>query len=171
MKTIVAGLLDYARVGKSTDERGDCDPAAVANHVAALVAPQLRKSRVALTVDVKDPPAAAIDAHALQQVLVNLVQNAAQAMPDGGKVAITWAALPGNIALALDITDDGPGVPPADRAKVFDPFFTTKAPGAGTGLGLAVVKHLVVRAGGTVEVIDPPAGKGARFRVTLPKAT
>ncbi len=171
MKTIVAGLLDYARAGKATDTRGDCDPAAVANHVAALVAPQMRKARVTLAVDVKDTPAAAIDAHALQQVLVNLVQNAAQAMPDGGQVAITWAALPGGIALALDVTDDGPGVAPADRARVFDPFFTTKAPGAGTGLGLAVVKHLVVRAGGTVEVLDAPGGRGARFRVTVPRAS
>jgi signal transduction histidine kinase len=91
-------------------------------------------------------------------------------MPDGGAIAITWAKLPGDIALALDVTDDGPGIPVADRARVFDPFFTTKAPGAGTGLGLAVVKHLVVRAGGTVEAIDPPTAKGVRFRVTVPRA-
>ncbi len=169
MKQIVAGLLDYARAGKS-DERGPCDPAAVAHHVAALTAPQLRRTRCTLDVDLGGVPAAAIDAHALQQVLVNLVQNAAQAMPDGGRVTMSWAALPGDVALALDVTDDGPGVATADRARVFDPFFTTKAPGAGTGLGLAVVKHLIVRAGGTVEVLAAPGGKGARFRITLPRA-
>jgi signal transduction histidine kinase len=91
-------------------------------------------------------------------------------MPDGGRIAIGWARLPGDVAMAIDVTDDGPGIATADRARVFDPFFTTKAPGAGTGLGLAVVKHLVVRAGGTVEVIDAPGGKGARFRVTVPRA-
>jgi signal transduction histidine kinase len=167
MKQIVAGLLDYARAG--TDGAPEhCDPAAVARHVAALVAPGLRKARVTLAVDVTGAPRAAIDAHALQQILVNLVQNAAQAMPDGGAVALGWATLPGDVAFALDVTDDGPGIPPADRARVFDPFFTTKAAGAGTGLGLAVVKHLVARAGGTVEVADAPAGRGARFRLTLP---
>ncbi len=170
MKQIVAGLLDYARAGKD-DERASCDPAAVARHVAALVAPQLRRARVTLAVDVDGALEAAIDAHALQQVLVNLVQNAAQAMPDGGTVTIGRVAIAGGVALGLDVTDDGPGVAAADRARVFDPFFTTKAPGAGTGLGLAVVKHLVARAGGTIEVIDAPGGKGARFRVTLPCAT
>lgn len=168
MKQIVAGLLDYARAGK--DDKGSCDPAAVAHHVAALVAPQLRKARVSLTVAVDGVPAVAIDAHALQQVLVNLVQNAAQAMPDGGTVTLRWSALPGDLAIALDVDDDGPGIAPADRGRVFDAFYTTKAPGAGTGLGLAVVKHLVVRAHGAVEVTDAPGGKGARFRVTLPRA-
>ena len=172
MKQIVAGLLDYARAGRPDDRAGsdECDPSAVARHVAALVAPGLRKARVTLHVDVQGAPRAAIDAHALQQVLVNLVQNAAQAMPDGGAVHLTWAPLPGDLALALDVTDDGPGIAPADRPRVFDPFFTTKAPGAGTGLGLAVVKHLVARGGGSVEVTDGPGGRGARFRVTLPRA-
>ncbi len=172
MKQIVAGLLDYARAGKPGDdgEREACDPAAVARHVSALVAPGLRKAKVALSVDSAAAPRAAIDAHALQQILVNLVQNAAQAMPDGGAVAIGWSALPGDVAFALDVTDDGPGVPAADRARVFDPFFTTKAAGTGTGLGLAVVKHLVARAGGTIEVGDAPGGRGARFRITLPRA-
>jgi signal transduction histidine kinase len=78
--------------------------------------------------------------------------------------------LPGDLAFAIDVSDDGPGVPAADRTRVFDPFFTTKASGAGTGLGLAVVKHLVARAGGSVEVGDRPGGRGARFRVTLPRA-
>jgi len=169
MKTIVAGLLDYARADKGED-RGPCDPTSVAHHVAALVAPGLRKARVTLAVDVAGAPAVAIDPHALQQVLVNLVHNAAQAMPDGGAVTLGWVRLPGDLAIALDVTDDGPGIAPADRARVFDPFFTTKAPGAGTGLGLAVVKHLVARAGGAVEVVDAPPGKGARFRVTLPRA-
>lgn len=168
MKTIVAGLLDYARTEHVSDRT--CDPAAVARHVAALVAPALRKARVTLAVDVDGAPTVAIDAHALQQVLVNLVQNAAQAMTSGGAIAVGWSRLPGDVAIALDITDDGPGVAAADRARVFDLFFTTKAPGAGTGLGLAVVKHMVVRAGGSIEVLDAPSGRGARFRVTLPRA-
>ncbi len=168
MKSIVAGLLDYARVDRAEDH-ATCDPDTVARHVAALVAPTVRRAGVTLTVDVTGAPPVAIEGHALQQILVNLVQNAAQALPTGGRVTLGWAALPGDLAIALHVTDDGPGIPAADRIRVFDPFFTTKAPGAGTGLGLAVVKHLVVRAGGSVALVDAPGGTGARFRVTLPR--
>ena len=61
-------------------------------------------------------------------------------------------------------------MPAGDRARVFDPFFTTKAPGTGTGLGLAVCKHLVATAGGSIEVGDGPNGRGAEFRVVIPNA-
>jgi signal transduction histidine kinase len=57
------------------------------------------------------------------------------------------------------------------RTKVFDPFYTTKAPGTGTGLGLAVCKHLVATAGGTIEIGDGPNGRGVEFRVVIPNAT
>jgi signal transduction histidine kinase len=111
-----------------------------------------------------------IEAHALQQVLVNLVQNAAQALTDGGTITIGAKPAAGGIATQITVTDDGPGIPPADRARVFDPFFTTKAAGTGTGLGLAVCKHLVAVAGGSIEVGDGPGGKGAEFRVVIPNA-
>jgi two-component system NtrC family sensor kinase len=104
--------------------------------------------------------------------LVNLVQNAIHAVAPGGggTVAVRGEPGAGGVTSTIRVIDDGPGVAPADRARVFDPFFTTKAAGVGTGLGLAVCKHLVSRAGGTIELVDGAGGKGAELRVTLPRA-
>jgi signal transduction histidine kinase len=170
MKVIVAGLLDYARA-PAVPTRGPGDVAATLHHVAALVAPQLRRSRVALALALPEAPlpAVAADNHALQQVLVNLIQNATQAMPGGGTVSASAAAAPGDVAVIVRIADQGPGVPAAERARIFDPFVTTKDAGVGTGLGLAVCKHLVTTWGGAIEVGDAPGG-GAEFRVTIPAA-
>lgn len=185
MKTIVGGLLEYARAPRKADHGrpaapGDhaaasCDPAAVLRHVGALLEPQLRRTKAMLTLEVAAMSPLAIEAHALQQVLFNLAQNATQAMAaaniEGGALAIVARPAPGGIATLITVTDEGPGVPGPDRARVFDPFFTTKAAGAGTGLGLAVCKHLVTTAGGSIEVGDGPNGRGAEFRVVLPHAT
>ena len=183
MKSIVGGLLEYARAHRkgardlaasASPTPGSCDPAAVLRHVGALLEPQLRRTRSSLAIDVTATAPVAIEAHALQQVLVNLGQNAAQAMAEarieGGTLAITARPAPGGIATLITVTDEGPGVPPPDRARVFDPFFTTKAAGVGTGLGLAVCKHLVTTAGGSIEVGDGPGGRGAEFRVVIPNA-
>ncbi len=141
-------------------------------HVGALLEPQLRKARATLRSEVTATAPVAIEAHALQQVLVNLVQNAAQAFADrGGAITVTAKPAPGGIATLILVTDDGPGIPIGDRARVFDPFFTTKAAGVGTGLGLAVCKHLVATAGGSIEVGDAPNGRGAEFRLVLPNGT
>jgi signal transduction histidine kinase len=181
MKKIIGGLLEYARAPRPSEPvsaavtgsaaPGSSEPSAVVRHVAALVAPQLRKARAKLVTEVPAMKPISIDAHALQQVLVNLVQNAAQALTDGGTITIAAKPGPGGIATVLAVTDDGPGIAPADRTRVFDPFFTTKAPGTGTGLGLAVCKHLVATAGGSIEVGEGPGGRGAEFRVTIPNAT
>ena len=80
------------------------------------------------------------------------------------------APAPGGVATIITVADDGPGIAPADRARVFDLFYTTKAPGSGTGLGLAVCKHLVATAGGAIEVGEGPNGRGAEFRVVIPNA-
>jgi signal transduction histidine kinase len=194
MKSIIGGLLEYARtprgsqgsvvtagpVATAAADRGDSDPAQVARHVGALLEPQLKKARVRFVTDVQSTTPLAIDAHALQQVLVNLVQNAAQAMsatqdPDaqgvrGNTITLTIKPAPGGIATQILVRDEGPGVPPADRAKIFDPFFTTKAAGVGTGLGLAVCKHLVATAGGSIELGEGPDGRGAEFRLVIPNS-
>lgn len=181
MKKIIGGLLEYARAPRPSEpvtaavtgsiETGTSEPSAVVRHVAALVAPQLRKARATLVTDVPQGAPISIEAHALQQVLVNLVQNAAQAMTDGGTITVSAKKAAGGIATQISVTDDGPGIPTADRARVFDPFYTTKAPGTGTGLGLAVCRHLVATAGGSIEVFDGPNGRGAEFRVTIPNAS
>src|SRR5262249_9063336 len=182
MKTIVGGLLEYARTPRDSARTLDrnagptgADPAAVLRHVAALLEPQLRKARATLTTNVETSASVAIEATSLQQVLVNLVQNSVQAMPEAGiergAIAIVAKPMPGGVATAISVSDQGPGVPAADRARVFDPFFTTKAAGVGTGLGLAVCKHLIATAGGSIEVTDGPGGRGAEFRVVIPNVT
>ena len=172
MKRIVGGLLDYARAPVAeADGSRPTDVAAIGRHVAALLEPQLRKARVRLAVELDATPAVAMDAHALQQVLVNLVQNAIHAVaPGGGTVAVRGEPGAGGLTSTIRVIDDGPGIAAADRPRVFDPFFTTKAAGVGTGLGLAVCKHLVSRAGGTIELVDGAGGRGAELRVTLPRA-
>ncbi|MBA3819919.1 MAG: HAMP domain-containing protein [Deltaproteobacteria bacterium] len=184
MKSIVGGLLEYARTPRHSDQQLEtpaggvareaapsCDPATVIRHVTALLGPQLKKARATLVTELENTTAVTIDAHALQQVLVNLVQNAAQALESGGTITLGTRPAPGGIATLITVADEGPGVPAADRAKVFDPFFTTKAVGVGTGLGLAVCKHLIATAGGSIEVTDGPHGRGAEFRVVIPNAT
>jgi len=169
MKGIVGGLLDYARAPKEGGA-GPADVDVVARHVAALLGPQLRRARIAVELAVADAlPAVAADPHALQQVLLNLVQNAAHAMPDGGRVEVVAERGPGDVAVVVGVRDQGPGVPAADRQRIFDPFVTSKEAGAGTGLGLAVCKHLVATWGGAIEVGDAPGG-GAELRFTVPVA-
>jgi signal transduction histidine kinase len=181
MKSIVGGLLEYARaqrkgardVAAPPGSASSCDPAAVLRHVGALLEPQLRRTRTSLALDVTPTGPVAIEAHSLQQILVNLGQNAAQAMAEArieGTLTIAARPAPGGVATLITVTDEGPGVPARDRARVFDPFFTTKAAGSGTGLGLAVCKHLVATAGGSIEVGEGPGGRGAEFRVMIPNA-
>ena len=192
MKGIVGGLLEYARTPRQSDPKltptagtklteFSCEPAQVVRHVGALLGPQLKKARATLTTEIASTTPVTIEAHSLQQVLVNLVQNAAQAMTDaktehgatvtGGRITIGVKPAAGGIATLITVTDDGPGIPAQDRAKVFDPFFTTKAAGVGTGLGLAVCKHLIATAGGSIEAVEGPEGRGAEFRVVVPNAT
>jgi two-component system cell cycle sensor histidine kinase/response regulator CckA len=103
----------------------------------------------------------------IDQVLMNLLVNASDAMPKGGLVVVSTAAEGENVVLR--VADDGPGVPETLRSRIFEPFFTTKSTGTGTGLGLAVVHGIVAQHGGTIEVTETPGG-GATFVVRLPRA-
>jgi len=107
----------------------------------------------------------------LQQVLLNLLQNAQQAMQDSGRGSLlrvrTASAGPGRVR--LEVSDDGPGIPEALHGRIFDPFFTTKPPGKGSGLGLAIVSGFVRQHGGTIAVFSSQ-NEGTRFVVELPAA-
>jgi PAS domain S-box-containing protein len=118
------------------------------------------------------------DATQLQQVLLNLCVNARDAMPRGGKIALTAenAALDQNLLppgarpgayVRVRIADTGDGIPPEVMPKIFDPFFTTKEPGKGTGIGLSTVAGIVKSHGGFLKVYSEP-GKGTEFSVYLP---
>lgn len=105
------------------------------------------------------------EAGPLSQVLVNLLINGAQAMAGQGELSVTLEAVEGAGRLCID--DRGPGLPPDVKARLFEPFFTTKPAGKGTGLGLAVSRHLLSQFDGTLDAGDRPGG-GARFTITLP---
>jgi signal transduction histidine kinase/CheY-like chemotaxis protein len=105
----------------------------------------------------------------LQQVLMNLVGNARQAIEQhgqGGTIRLRTKRIAERRVL-LEVADNGPGIPPAILARIFDPFFTTKPVGVGTGLGLAIVLSVVREHGGRVHVLSPPQG-GAVFQIELP---
>jgi PAS domain S-box-containing protein len=123
-----------------------------------------------------------VDPGQLGQVLMNLVVNARDAMPQGGTVTIATqniglkkaipiaqGALPRGSYVLLSVADNGEGMPPEIREHVFEPFFTTKAPGQGTGLGLSTVVGIVEQSGGAVAVDSEP-GAGTTFRVYLPRS-
>jgi signal transduction histidine kinase len=105
------------------------------------------------------------DAGMLRQVVLNLVLNAVQAMPDGGDLCINCAGLAPD-RVALRITDTGTGINPIDRPRLFDPFFTTRPDG--TGLGLAIAHNIVLAHGGAIDV-ESEAGKGTTFTIILSK--
>lgn len=106
----------------------------------------------------------------LEQVLVNLISNARDAMPSGGTITLrAWPAPSGDMAAGplLEIEDTGSGIPEDLQDQVFQPFFTTKASGAGTGLGLVSVKSLLEKAGGAISFVTVP-GSGTLFKIRLP---
>jgi two-component system, NtrC family, nitrogen regulation sensor histidine kinase NtrY len=107
------------------------------------------------------------DRDQLTQVLINLLANAGQAMPGGGRVMVRVLAA-GESEVGLEVEDEGPGVPAGDRARIFEPYYTTKT--GGTGLGLAIGLRIAQEHNGRLEELglDRP-GSGARFRLTLPR--
>jgi hypothetical protein len=129
-----------------------------------------------IRVDV-DVPAVHADRSQLEQVLLNLVVNARDAMPDGGEVRVSVGVAevgdeaggipPAGRWVQLAVADDGVGIPDDVRPRIFDPFFTTKPRGKGTGLGLSIVYGIVKQADGYIDVVAAP-GRGATFRVFLP---
>lgn len=164
---IVKNLLSFAR--RSEVKHGALSLNEIVESVLALMGYQLRVDGVAVETDLcADLPALVGDHHHLQQVLVNLLTNAQQAIraeSSSGKIMVRTRYEEG--AAVLEVQDDGPGIPEACRAKIFDPFFTTKPEGQGTGLGLALVHGIVRDHGGTIEALND-FRDGACFRVVLP---
>lgn len=106
------------------------------------------------------------------QVLLNIIQNAIQAMPDGGSLHLKASESTFNDAPAalVEIRDTGIGIPPEIKDKIFDPFFTTKEPGQGTGLGLAICFGIMEELGGSIELTSK-VNKGTTFKVFFPIGT
>ena len=134
--------------------------------VVSGLQPQARTAGVRLDVDLEPGEhAVAVDGAAIEQVLTNLLANALQASPRGGRVVVGTRTDGALVRFFVD--DSGAGVPVADRGRIFEPFWTSKHPGAGTGIGLAVADTVVRAHRSHLEVGDGPLG-GARFTFALP---
>ncbi len=131
----------------------------------SVLAAKAREKAATLQVDVAtDLPRVNAVGGELNQVWANLVDNALDAVGEGGRVTVT--AEHDGEAVVVRVVDDGPGIPPEVKGRIFDAFFTTKPVGAGTGLGLDIAQRLVDRHEGSIDVTSEP-GK-TEVRVTLP---
>lgn len=162
---IASKLLTFAR--ETPADRHAVDVNAVVTDALALVEKQLDRSGVRVECRLTAGlPAVLGHANALQQVILNLVTNAGQALADHGTIRVTTATDSAG-RVSIEVLDDGPGIPPEALAHVFDPFFTTKP--TGTGLGLSVSYGIVRDHGGTLDVRSE-VGRGTTFTVVLPQA-
>ncbi len=163
---IVRNLLDFSRTEKAGFS--PLSPDVVTRSSLALLKNQLLVSGLSLRVDVpRDLPAISGNLRHLQQVFVNLLQNAIAATPAGGSITVSGADDGGFVRLS--VSDTGAGIDKESRQHIFEPFYTTKEVGKGTGLGLSVTYSIIKRHGGRIEVESEP-GRGTTFNVLLPKA-
>jgi signal transduction histidine kinase len=163
--TIVGDLLKFAR--QSTPEMQNRDIRETVESSMRLTEYLVRKAGVNSQIDIpKQAVMMAYDATQIEQVLINLITNAVQAMPDGGNLRVSLGQA--EEAVAIAVQDSGIGIPRENLSRIFDPFFTTKPEGQGTGLGLSVSFGIVSRHGGRIEV-DSKMGKGTTFTVLLPR--
>ncbi|MGZ6292012.1 MAG: ATP-binding protein [Syntrophales bacterium] len=123
------------------------------NETLPLVEPLMQKSGIQLSVDMdEDIPILFVDRYRVQTAMFNLIQNALEAMSEGGKISITAKAVPQNNAVAITVHDNGPGIPPELLARVCEPFFSTHTDEGLRGLGLAIVQDIVKIHGGKIEM-------------------
>lgn len=165
---IIRDLLEYSRPGR--EETTAVDPREALASAVKLLEPQARFRGVTLRMLPADTPwpRALAPRGRLEQVFVNLLLNAADAMGAAGVITVT-ATTDEAGQVVITFADEGPGVPRNLARKIFDPFFTTKDPGHGTGLGLSISRAIVETCGGTLELVPTPEGeRGARFALTLP---
>jgi signal transduction histidine kinase len=165
---IVRSLLTYARETYEEIEPNDLNE--IIADTLLMIEHQLRTwSNIYVTTQLaEDLPPLHCERNSIAQVLINLLTNARDAMPQGGNVTIRTRYETESKRLVLEVTDTGPGIPEEVRPKIFDPFFTTKPVGEGTGLGLSIVMGVVQAHGGEVRVDSEP-GRGATFTVSLPE--
>jgi two-component system, NtrC family, sensor kinase len=163
---VVKDLLAFARRREAQHELVDLNE--VIARTLRLRGYQMSNNKIVLETNLAtDLPNVAGDARQLQQVSLNLVINAVQAMTEigGGTLGVSTHRV--NDSVVMDVRDTGPGIPQATRAHIFEPFFTTKDEGEGTGLGLSVSYGIITAHGGVIEVLET-SSSGTTIRVTLP---
>jgi len=162
---IVQNLLLFAR--RYPPQSNPCSLADSVRRVLDLKAYQLQVDNVRVVTDYQTCPPVWADEHQIQQVLLNLVQNAHQAMRPRGHGVLTVRVKPESGWARIEVLDDGPGIAPENLKRLFEPFFTTKAPGEGSGLGLSVSYGIVAEHNGRLWAENRADG-GAAFYVELP---
>jgi PAS domain S-box-containing protein len=163
---IVNGLLNLARPAQV--DSGPCDINVVISDVLALLEHQFKTGRIQVRKEFATPgPVVQGMEYKLQQVFLNLLLNARDAMPKGGWLTIVTKVEKGSVA--VEVGDTGSGIPSEHLSRIYDPFFTTKAIGKGTGLGLSITYGIVQEHGGAI-TCDSTVGQGTRFTLQLPLA-
>lgn len=163
---IVNELLNFSR--KNNAPKGPMDLLEVLNQTLRFLGHQIQKRKVRVTVqEPREEPVVVGYDNQVQQVFVNLIVNAMDAMPNGGDLRVDFGTRPGQIMMAF--RDSGVGMDAKTKSSIFDPFYTTKEVGKGTGLGLSVVYNILQAHGATVEVDSRP-GEGTDFCLFFPKA-
>jgi len=161
---IIENLLSFSRTSKGKVEFVDVNT--VIEKTLTLLYTHQSFKNIRVSKELADGlPAVRVDRYALEEILMNITMNAADAMSGGGTLTVRTGVEEGGMGIV--ISDTGSGIAPEDIDKIFDPFFTTKPEGYGTGLGLSICLGIVEKMGGAIRVESEP-GKGATFFVTLP---
>ncbi|HXH86596.1 MAG TPA: ATP-binding protein, partial [Nitrospira sp.] len=164
VQKIVRQLLDFSQ--QHEPEFSPTDINQVVDRVLVLTTHLFAQNRIVLEAALGHGlPSLMVDRHMIEQVLMNLILNAVQAMKNGGVLTIRTSVAEG--ICRVEIGDTGSGIPPAVLSRIFDPFFTTKNEGEGTGLGLSVSLGIVERHGGKI-LVESEVGKGTIFTLCLP---
>jgi signal transduction histidine kinase len=167
---IAAGMLGYAR--KNGGQREQCDVVRLIEEVLILTSKDLSKHRIHVETRYHAHPIIWAVPGQIEQILVNLIINARQAMNEGGRLRIEVRDNPHTDMVEIDIADTGIGIPPHQLRLIFEPFYTTKQPDeygrGGTGLGLSVCRQIIEQHHGRIRV-SSIVGKGSTFTVKLPK--
>ena len=161
---ITSSLLSFSR--QAPAQKGPVEIAEMVTEALNLVEPTLRGSEVRVVKELAEVPRIEGDKGKLEQVLVNLMKNAIDAMPKGGTLSVR-AVRVGASKVAITVADTGVGMPLEVQRKIFEPFFTTKEVGKGTGLGLSIAYGIVTEHGGELTVSSVP-GHGTEFHLLLP---
>jgi signal transduction histidine kinase len=168
--TIVNSMLGFAR--NNSTQRENTDLVKLVEDVLILTEKDLSKNRVQIEKRFHGRPTALVVAGQIEQILVNLIINARQAMPNGGRIRIEVRELTDGETSEIKISDTGVGIAPENLRQIFEPFFTTKQPDeygrGGTGLGLSVCRQIIEQHQGRIRV-ESVIGKGSTFTLKLPK--
>jgi signal transduction histidine kinase len=166
LETLMREMLGFVRTGNRP--AAPIDVREEISRTMMLLRSNFEQRGIAARADFDELPAlVAIDATRLRQVLFNLLNNAIEALPIGGRLDLVVRG--GRSQVEIVVADNGPGIAEADRERVFVPFYSTKA--SGTGLGLALARKFIEEAGGVIRCEENPLGRGSCFRILLPLAS